>query len=189
MSDGTPVSVPGIAPPPEPVQPITWLGDRAYTPSSAEERMAALNQDPAFQERVSKNDATAFAEYNQLWRIQHGLPVEPRSATSAIDVMTETIGRELVDAQRRADSLRSDGFSEDGIYQVLNGRPILADEKRFHQQELDRLKRDNAWVQKYMDGDKEARLQMRRRTAAITMPAGTLEQIRAWEAAHGRPAS
>jgi hypothetical protein len=37
-----------------------------------------------------------------------------------------------------------------------------------------------AWVQKYLEGDREARLQMRTHTAGLTLPVGTLEQINAF---------
>jgi hypothetical protein len=82
-----------------------------------------------------------------------------------------------------------DGMDDESIYQVLNGRPMPLAERRWHEQELARLKRDQAWVQRYFDGDCEARLQMRKHTAALTLPVGTLEQINAWETAHGRPLS
>ena len=85
--------------------------------------------------------------------------------------------------------LRSDGFHDEAIYQVLNARPIPLTERRWHEQELARLKRGQVWVQKYFEGDRDAREKMRKHTAALTMPVGTLEQINAWETAHGRPLS
>jgi hypothetical protein len=71
----------------------------------------------------------------------------------------------------------------------LNARPIPLGERRYHEQELARLKRDQTWVQKYLGGDPEARRQMRMHTSALTLPVGTLEQINAWKTAHGRPLS
>jgi hypothetical protein len=42
-------------------------------------------------------------------------------------------------------------------YQFMNGRPIPAAEKEFHEREIRRLKSDKAWVARYLGGELEAR--------------------------------
>jgi len=86
--------------------------------------------------------------------------------------------------------LRADGLTDESVYQVLNGRPVLLKERQWHEQELARLKRDQAWVQRYLAGDQEARRQMRTHTAALTLPiARDLDEVNQWERLHNRPLS
>lgn len=156
---------------------------------AAAARMEQLKDDAAFQERVKNLDATAFAEHEKLWRQAHGLPAEKQPAVNTGDVFAEANARVLRETETRADMLRADGLNDEQSYQILNGRPIPLAERRYHEQELARLKQDKAWVQKYFDGDREARRQMRMLTAALTLPVGSLADIHAWETAHGRPLS
>src|SRR5262249_7184710 len=136
----------------------------------AAERMGQLAGDADFQARIAARDATAFAEHEQLWRISHGLPAEKQQAVNSSDVFAEANARVARETETRADMLRQDGLDENQTYEILNGRPIPLFERQFHEQELARLKRDKAWVQRYFDGDREARLQMRKHTAALTLP-------------------
>jgi hypothetical protein len=168
----------------------TAVMDATLTPETAASAMDALKADPKFMERVVAKDATAFGEYNRLWRVSHGLPAEAQPAINTDDVFKETHARAVRETETRADMLRADGLAEESVYQILNGRPIPLAERRIHEQELARLKRDQAWVQRYLAGDREARLQMRSHTAALTLPiARDLAEINAWERAHGRPLS
>jgi len=156
---------------------------------SAVARMEQLKSDAAFQERISKGDATAFAEHETLWRLAHGLPAEKQPVVNTADVFAQANARAAAETQTRAEMLRADGLSDHQAYEILNARPISLDERRWHERELNTLKRDQAWVQRYMAGDGEARRQMRTHTAALTLPIGTLEQINVWEEAHKRPLS
>jgi sulfur carrier protein ThiS len=178
MSDATPGAT-SIFNPPAPTDA-----------QAAADRIEALHQDAAFMERVKNFDASAFEEHTRLWRIQHGLPAEPQPPQALPDVFQQQNERVLRETETRADLLRAEGFEPEGIYEVLNGRPIPLAERQWHEQELARLKRDKAWVQKYFDGDRDARFQMRRHTAALTLPvARSLEEIHAWQRAHNRPLS
>ena len=149
-----------------------------------------MRADPEFLKRVEAKDAAVFSECNKAWRVSRGLPAEPVQEINAENIFKETDARIAVETEKRADMLRADGFDEEQIYQALNARPIPLGERRWHEQELARLKRDNAWVQKYLGGDPEARRQMRMHTSALTLPvACSLAEIHAWEQAHGRPLS
>jgi hypothetical protein len=160
------------------------------TPEAAADQMAVLRDDGAFQERVRKGDASAFAEHERLWRVAHGLPAEKQPAVNLGDVFAEANARALRETETRADMLRADGLSDESVYQILNGRPIPLAERRIHEQRLQQLKRDQSWVQKYLAGDPEARLQMRSHTAALTLPvARSLDDIHRWEISHNRPLS
>lgn len=160
------------------------------TPEAAAARMTVLHQDPAFMQRVEARDPEAFAEHLKLWRIQHGLPAEPQPPQALPDVFGQQNERVLRETETRADMLRADGLGDEQIYQILNGRPQPLEERRWHEQELARLKRDQTWVKRYFEGDREARWQMRLHTAALTLPiARSLDEINSWEAAHNRPLS
>jgi hypothetical protein len=160
-------------------QPIESL-----SPTDAQARRDALTADPAFQERIKQRDASAFDEAGKLWRIAHGMPLEPTPPVNAVDVMTESIGRALQEVQTRADGLRNDGFSEVQIYEYLNGRPIPLRERQDAERALASLKRDRAFQQRLNDADPTARYEWRRVHVNLSMPVGTQEQIRQWERAH-----
>jgi hypothetical protein len=176
------------APVPEP-SPLMFYQGQAISQSGAAERMEQLKADVAFQKRIEARDPQAFKEHTELWRIAHGMAAEPQPPQTMPDVFQQVNERVLRETETRADLLRRDGLDDESVYQVLNGRPMPLAERRWHEQELARLKRDQAWVQRYFDGDREARLQMRQHTAALTLPVGSLAEINAWEQAHGRPLS
>jgi hypothetical protein len=159
-------------------------GTEPSAAQQAQARIEARATDPQFAARVAARDPVAFAENTRDWRIAHGMTPEPVAPINTTDVMTETIGRELEDVQRRADSLRADGFNEPQIYQYLNGRPIPFREHQFHERELRVLKSDQAFVQRFLAGDLSARAELRRHNAALTMRVGTLAEIDAWDRAH-----
>jgi hypothetical protein len=189
MTDAVNPPVADVAPPqPEP-SPLVFFQGQPISRQGAAERVEQLRADVDFQKRIEARDATAFAEHETLWRISHGLPAEKQPPQTMTDVFQQANERILRETETRADLLRQDGLADESIYQILNGRPMPLAERRWHEQELARLKRDQGWVQRYFDGDREARLQMRTHTAALTLPVGSLAEINAWEQAHGRPLS
>jgi len=157
-------------------------------PTAAGARRQELLQTSEYATAAAKGDAEKVDELAKLWRVEHGLPATPQPAVNTDDVFQQMNARALHEVETRADMLRADGLTDAQVNEVLNGRPMPAAERRWHEQELTRLKRDSAWVQKYFAGDVEARRQMRTHTAALTLPIGTLEEIKAWESAHPVPA-
>jgi hypothetical protein len=160
-------------------QPIESL-----SPDQAQARRDHLAADQKFQDRIAAKDAAAFEEHTKLWRVAHGMSPEPQVPINAMNVMTETIGRELQSVQMRAESLRGDGLNETQIYEYLNGRPMPLGQRQIHERELRVLKSDTGFVQRYLAGDLAARAEMRRHNTALTMRVGTLDEINAWERAH-----
>lgn len=160
------------------------LNQAQPTPEAAAAQMEVLKQDPEFMKRATGKDPVAFSEYNKLWRIAHGMPGEPYAPINEIDVMTQSRGRELADTQTHAEGLRQVGFTETQIYEYLNGRPMPLAERQGHEREKVRLEKDKAFIQRYLDGDPDARYRMRLVHAALSMPVGTQEQISEWERAH-----
>ena len=154
------------------------------TVDQAKLQLAALAEDPRFKERTDARDATAFAEVTRLGRIARSMPPEPVAPINQMDVMTESVGRELESVQMRAESLRNDGFTELQVYEYLNDRPMPLAQRQYHDRELRVLKSDADFVRRYLAGDLSARAEMRRHTSALTMRVGTLDEINAWEAAH-----
>src|SRR5262249_20704085 len=98
--------------------------------------------------------------------------------------MGERVAREAL--QHHA-SLTADGLTDNQAYEICNLRPIPIEQKRWHEQQLATLKKDSGWVQRYFAGDREAVAEMRRHSAGIASPVGTLVEINQWLAAHGRP--
>jgi hypothetical protein len=161
------------------------------TPEAAATRMAEMDADPAFRDRVKNGDTAAYAEREKLWRVAHGMTPEPRPAVNEIDVLTQMGGRTLAETQARAESLRNDGLSELAIYEYLNGRPVPLAEHQAAQREIARFKTDKAFQQRLRDKDPRAIFEYRRAHINVAMPVvsnsvdGQLQpEIAAWERAH-----
>lgn len=165
-------------------EPFALYQGQPISREQAGAQLAALRADPKFLERIEARDANAFAENTRLYRLSIGMTAEPQAPINAMDVMTESVGRELQDVQMRAESLRNDGFSPVQIYEYLNDRPMPLAQREIHQRELQALKSDPDFVRRFLGGNLSARAEMRRVTAALTMRVGTLDEINAWEAAH-----
>jgi hypothetical protein len=164
--------------------PLALLDGQPISVEQAAARMETLKTDENFQKRVAAKDPAAFAEHLKLWRITRHLPAEVETPINSVDVIKESIGRDLAIAETRADSLRDVGFTETQVYQYLNGRPIPFEEKQIHERELARLQKSPDFVQKYMRNDPEAVLKMRLLHVGLSMRVGTLDQINEWERLH-----
>jgi hypothetical protein len=95
------------------------------------------------------------------------------------------------DARRQAElnsahgmRMLGEGYSPQQVHEILGGRPIPAAERDYHEQRFQTLKKDVAFMQRWSAGDHEAVLQMKLHASGRKLPVGTLEQIRAWDAAH-----
>jgi len=113
-------------------------------------RMEFLKTDTAFQDRVKKGDPAAFAERTKLWRVAHGLPPEAAPPVNTADVLAQEDTRALAENESRVNLMRGDGLDDQQIYEILNQRPMPYEERQMHERELARLKRDKAWVQRYL---------------------------------------
>ena len=160
------------------------------TPESAADRMEQLKVDPAFQQRVAKLDAGAFAEHEKLWRIAHGLPAEKVMAVNTQDVMQQHSARAVAEAEQRMALYVNKGFSDEVAYQIVNARPVPFQERQIHDRELARLRNDANFMQRYRQGDRDAILEHDGHVLGRSLPvARSLDEIHAWERAHGRPLS
>jgi len=193
MTEGLP-TIPDTRNPPPPTPeggPWVQYNGQVTTANDVLAKMAELDADPKFQERVKDGDAKAFEERGALWRIAHGMTPTPQAAVNTADVFGEMNARALAETESRAESLRADGISEVGIYEYLNGRPVPLAEHQEAQRQLARLKADKGFQRKLRDNDMDARREWRRVHLNISMPVvsnsvdGKLQpEIAAWEAAH-----
>lgn len=152
---------------------------------------AALMADPAFNERVKNGDAKAFEQFNEAWRIEHGMPAKPQPAVNEIDVLTQMAGGELARTESQAEDLRALGFTETAIFEHLNRRPIPLAEHQDAQRRLASLKANKEFLQRLRDKDPNALRDYRLAHIHISMPVvanstdGQLQpEIAAWERAH-----
>src|SRR5262249_45010769 len=143
-------------------------------------QMEALKADPKFMERVSARDPEAFSQYNQLWRISRGLTPEPEPPQTAVHVGAEADERVMRDLQQHSDVLRRQGFDENQINEIVGRRPITMQERDWHQNQINILKRDHAFMQRWAAGDIEAIQKIQRHSVALSLPIGTLEDIERW---------
>lgn len=152
MNDVTAAVTPAAAAPP--AAPATPL-----TPSEAASKLVALRDDPAWGERVIKNDPSAVAEMHTLAKLVSegndldALVIAAQDApdTSANgELSLRKVGGEIP-------ALRAAGISDGAILELLGNRiPTPA--------EIDAVSRfqkmrhgDQAWVTKYLAGDFDAR--------------------------------
>jgi hypothetical protein len=168
----------------------TDIIEQPLTPEAAADRFEQLKTDPVFQERVGKLDAGAFAEAEKLWRVAHGLPAEKVMAVNTQDVTQQQSARAVAEAERRMALYVDKGFSAEVAYQIINGRPIPFEERQIHERELARLRNDQNFMQRYRSGDRVAILEHDGHVVARSLPvARSIDDIHAWETAHGRPLS
>src|SRR5215472_10520982 len=158
----------------------TAIIEAPLTPEAAADRMAQLKEDPAFQERVAKRDPAAFEEHLKLWRVAHGLPETPQPPQSLVDVSAEADARVVAQAQRHAAALAAQGFSDSQQIQIIGRRPVPQAEHDIHVREYERLRKDAAFMQRWVAGDTEAVFTMRKHAIGKSLPIGSLDDIRAW---------
>jgi hypothetical protein len=113
-------------------------------------------------------------------RVAHGLSPVPQPPHDVVDVEAEMDGRVVAALQQHADVLRKQGFDENQILQIVGQRPILAGEREWHQNQIALLKKDPEFVRRYLSGGYEEGLRMRKHQAALSLPVGTLDDIRRW---------
>jgi hypothetical protein len=119
-----------------------------------------------------------------LWQLERGIQPPP---PETIEQAEQQIGDRLErDRLMHASALHSSAeFSPEAVDQIVGQRPIPAQERAIAQRRLEAMQKDEAFRRRYLSGDRQAALEYK--AAAICargMPVGTLDQIRAWEAAH-----
>jgi len=150
------------------------------TPETAAQRMEDLKASPEFMAKVAAKDPAAFDEYNKAWRVAHGLTPEPLPPQSPTDVDTERDARVVAAVQQHAAVLRRQGFNDDQVTEIVGRRPITLQEREFHQNQIERLRRDQAFMARWSNGDIEAIHTIQKHSIALSLPTGTLQDIERW---------
>jgi hypothetical protein len=181
---------PAPAPAPAPQEqsaPVLYLDGQPVSAEAAGATRAALLGNPTYAKQAL-TDPAKQKHLAILWQLERG--IQPAAPTTEAEVQQHTADRVERERLTHVSALRSaaDGITEEQLRQIVGGRPIPAEEKQIAQRRLAALQRDKGFVDRYLAGDQEARLQMSLAAiAARGMPVGTLEQIKAWEAAHPSP--
>ena len=167
-------------------QPLLWHNGVAYTQQSADAKRTELMKNADYVRAALDGDTGKAKELADLYMLARGhVPAPPQDAP---DVLQQMQNRAQTAAEQHAAALRSHADFTDGqVHQIVGQRPILADERQWHINQLNRLKQDKEFVRRYLDGDRDAGLKMRLHTAGSVLPIGTLAEIERWEAAHPMP--
>jgi hypothetical protein len=142
MSDQSASNDLGLQPAPAPAVPI--VPDMSF-----DDAMLAKSQrlaDPAWRDKYVAGDVGCKAEMDALMQAltpKRPQPTDPTSAEQAIDFLRE-----------RAD------IPENVADQIRNNEPVTFQERRLAEQMRAKLFRDKSWVQRYLDGDREAATQI-----------------------------
>ena len=154
--------------------------------TAAAERASLLGNPTYAKEALT--DPEKQRHLKNLWQLERG--IQPPPAETVEQVQQQTTDRLERDRLMHASALRSaaEGITDEQVRQIQLGRPIPREERGIAVRHLAALQRDKDFVRRYLDGDRQAALEMKLTAiAARGMPVGTLEDIRAWEAAHPSP--
>jgi hypothetical protein len=176
-------ATPGASPTPDPpLQPLQYLGGQPISAETALQRMQELREDTKFMERVAARDAEAFAEHTRLWRVAHGLSVEPTPPHSPVDIGTEADARVIAAVQEHAGFYRDRGYTEQQQIEIVGGRPITMEERRWHEAQYNMKRSSAEFMRRWSAGDLEAIREMNNHAIGMRgLPLGTLEDIKRWE--------
>lgn len=179
-----PAPSPGAEAAPQPEPYIFWNG-QPYSRESAAAERASLIADKSFTDAALQGSPEHQQRLSALWQITHfgSAPTPPPENFDQVRAeMDSRAGRERA---QFAEGMRQSGaYTDEQIHQVVNGRPIPAEEKRWHEQQLKLLKSDRELVRRYLNGEHTAVQKMRLHISGAAMRVGTLDEIKAWEAAH-----
>jgi hypothetical protein len=170
------------APAPE---PILYFENQPISREAAAQTRAGLMADPEFSKKALAGDKEAQQKLTALWQLERGIQPPPPATTA--DVEKQMVDRLEIDRAAHASALHSSAeFTPEQVHQITNGRPIPLAEQKMAQQRLAVLQKDKAFVMRYLDGDRQAGLEMRLATiAARGLPvAKDLAEIEAWNKAH-----
>jgi hypothetical protein len=170
--------------------PLLYFEGQPITREGAAEMRSVLASDREYAAAALNGDVEKQTRLAHLWMLERGMqPTPPLPATpSAADVRaveSQAEARVARENAARTESMLSAGFTPKAAFEVANGRPMLAEEQKFWQREVDAVMRSKELKQRYLDGDPEVVRKFRAASiGARGVRVGTLEEIQAWEAAH-----
>jgi hypothetical protein len=156
---------------PPPAAPVASdLG--ALTPEAAQAAIQSRINDKEFYARLTGIDAAlkaaASAEWSQLHRLAHPRPTD---IASEADVALQAAARQAEEINHYlAAYLKIADLSPLQQEEIRTLKPIPAEAKQFAKAEIERMKRDKAFVRRVLDGDREATSVWSRMHIALAMP-------------------
>jgi hypothetical protein len=172
-------------------EPLLYHNGQPFAASGAAAKREALMSDPEYTKAALAGDLTKTRELANLLMLSRGQTPPAASTVSTVaDVEAQAIDRAGRERDMHAASMRNEAdYTPEQINQIVNQRPVTAEERAFHQRQLVLLKKDVGFVRRYLDGDAAARLKMGLHHKGAVAPLGSLAEIQAWETAHPMPAA
>ena len=165
--------------------PLLFLNGQPISAEAAGATRASLLGDPTYA-KEALTDPEKQRHLALLWQLERGIqPAPPETIEQASQQIVDRAERDRIMHTSALLGAVPD-LTPEQVHQITNGRPIPAAEKQMAQRRLAALQRDKGFVDRYLAGDQEARLQMSLAAiAARGLPvARSLDEIKAWEAAH-----
>jgi hypothetical protein len=179
--DNTPAPPPlpptGPAPHPAPVG-LSFYQGQPIDPAGAAAQLDTLRADPKWMARIAAKDPEAFAENTRLWRISRGMTAEPGPET-VIDVYQQHADRGVQAAESHADAIE-----KRQLFEVIMQRPVQQFEREKAERDYQKAVADKGYMEKWRNGDRQARTEMYLLNAIRAAPVATQQQVLAWDAAH-----
>jgi hypothetical protein len=173
---------PAPAPAPAP-EPFLYHEGQPITASEAGRVRATLMGNPEFMKEALAGPTEANKKMAALWALERGIQLPPPTTVSEVE--QQTLSRAERDQITHEETLRAAGFNELQAFEVANQRPLLPSEKKHYQRELERMIADQGFRARVLAKDREALAEFRKASVGAKLPTGSLDDIKAWEVAHG----
>lgn len=164
------------------------------SPAQAQAEIDAIKIDPIrgklvltkidYGQVASPEVAKAKADWARLHALAHPTPQAPSPEDVSKLPAFHDARRQAEQNSQRAMAMLGQGYSAQEVHEIIGGRPIPAAEHEFHDRRIQALRSDEQFMRRWSAGDREARLEMAKHVSGRALRVGTLEQIRAWDAAH-----
>jgi hypothetical protein len=171
------------APAPQPQSLVMFQG-QPYNSESAGAERARLMADPAFSKAALDGNVEHQQRLAALYSIEHWhrAPQPPQTPEQVFAQMDDAAAERL---ESYGNSLQaSTALTPDQIREIVNNRPIPVEERNFHEQQWNLLKKDPGLVKRYLSGDAEVRARFDKHAFGRKMRTGTIEEIEAWRKAY-----
>jgi hypothetical protein len=185
QTGGAPTPAPSladVAPINSSAGPILLLEGQPISPEAAQARLDALRADPDFQKRIEAKDSEAFSLNTKLWKLSRGMSADLVPPQTAVDVYQQHADRGVQVAEAHADVIEKNyDLTDKQLHEVIFQRPVLLEEKQRAEIEYKKLTGDKTWLERWRNGDRQARTEMYLLNAIKAAPAATLQQVLEWD--------
>jgi hypothetical protein len=161
---------------PAPLDPVAasdLLQPQPMTAEVAAAKKVEYLGDAGFRERVLRGDADAVKQWREV----------TRALSPSADPATAE-GKKYNDNMNSLAILKAKADLSDAVWDhVAAGGPVSLDERLKAMQAKERNFKDKAWVQKYLDGDRQANSEMTLINMVLASPVGSFSDIEQFKSA------